>query len=165
MEYLPVGWRIRHQWVLVVGGGEAALSPAQRLHEAGARLRVVAPSINAELGELAGRGGQAQHLDPRGAGAVYAGDNDPPRTIRRQHQRIVGQPQVGFNVWPYTQQTLEDARHPHELTRGEGLTLNVDYAQMGVGGDNSWGARPHDQYELHPDRTYTYSFRVEPLRD
>ncbi|MEF8788481.1 MAG: beta-galactosidase domain 4-containing protein, partial [Planctomycetota bacterium] len=78
--------------------------------------------------------------------------------------RIVGLPQVGFNVWPYTQQELEDARHPYELTRAGALTLNVDAAQMGVGGDTSWGARPHDQYELHPEGTYTCSFRMEPVR-
>lgn len=56
MEYLPAGWRIRDQWALVVGGGEAALSAARRLHEAGARLRVVALSVNEELAWLAAQG-------------------------------------------------------------------------------------------------------------
>mgnify|MGYP000565405395 CR=1 FL=1 len=53
MEYLPVGWRIRGQWALVTGGGELALSAARRLHAAGARLRVVALSVNEELAGLA----------------------------------------------------------------------------------------------------------------
>lgn len=56
MEYLPVGWRLRHQWVLVVGGGEAALGVARRLHEAGACLRVVALSAHEELAALAAQG-------------------------------------------------------------------------------------------------------------
>jgi beta-galactosidase len=30
---------------------------------------------------------------------------------------------------------------------------------MGVGGDNSWGALPHEAYQL-PARTYEYRFRL-----
>ena len=55
MEYLPAGWRIRGQWALVTGGGEAALSAARRLDAAGARLRVVALAVNEELAWLAAR--------------------------------------------------------------------------------------------------------------
>jgi beta-galactosidase len=33
---------------------------------------------------------------------------------------------------------------------------------MGVGGDNSWGARIHKQYRLL-DKKYEYSFRVRPV--
>ncbi len=32
---------------------------------------------------------------------------------------------------------------------------------MGVGGDNSWGARPHKQY-LIPVQKYSYSIRLKP---
>ena len=35
----------------------------------------------------------------------------------------------------------------------------IDLKQMGVGGDNSWGARPHDQYTLSPGN-YDYSFML-----
>ncbi len=41
--------------------------------------------------------------------------------------------------------------------------MNLDYRQMGVGGDDSWGAWPHAQYRL-PARAYGYKFRLEPLR-
>jgi hypothetical protein len=34
--------------------------------------------------------------------------------------------------------------------------------QMGVGGDNSWGAKPHPQY-LIPAGDYTFQFRMRPL--
>ncbi len=40
--------------------------------------------------------------------------------------------------------------------------LNLDWRQMGVGGDNSWGARPHEEYTLEP-RPYTYRFRLRPF--
>jgi len=33
---------------------------------------------------------------------------------------------------------------------------------MGVGGDNSWGARPHDEYTIFP-REYSYRFRLRPF--
>ena len=40
----------------------------------------------------------------------------------------------------------------------------IDYKQMGVGGDNSWGARPHDKYTLYPGE-YSYSFMLIPFRE
>jgi len=71
MEYLPVAWRLREQTVLLVGGGEIALRKARLLARAGARLRVVAPEIEAELLQLIEQQGgqwlphnyQAEHLD------------------------------------------------------------------------------------------------------
>ena len=33
---------------------------------------------------------------------------------------------------------------------------------MGVGGDNSWGARPHPEYTLEPE-PYSYRFRLRPF--
>jgi uroporphyrin-III C-methyltransferase/precorrin-2 dehydrogenase/sirohydrochlorin ferrochelatase len=57
MEYLPVGWRVRQQWVLIAGGGEAALGVARRLHDAGACLRVVALAVNEELAWLTAQSG------------------------------------------------------------------------------------------------------------
>jgi beta-galactosidase len=42
------------------------------------------------------------------------------------------------------------------------VNLNVDLGQMGVGGDNSWGALIHPQYRLL-DRKYEYSFRIRPV--
>ncbi len=37
--------------------------------------------------------------------------------------------------------------------------LNIDLRQRGVGGDNSWGALPHDQYRML-DKKYTYSYVI-----
>ena len=42
------------------------------------------------------------------------------------------------------------------------VNLNVDLNQMGVGGDNSWGAYTHPQYRLLSDK-YEYSFRIRPI--
>ena len=41
----------------------------------------------------------------------------------------------------------------------------VNHRQMGVGGDNSWGAHTHDEYKLFANRDYSYSYRLRPLTD
>jgi len=46
---------------------------------------------------------------------------------------------------------------PHDL-----INLNVDLGQMGIGGDDSWGARIHPQYRLLGN-SYEYSFRMRPI--
>ncbi|MFX0065112.1 MAG: hypothetical protein ACFFC7_23310, partial [Candidatus Hermodarchaeota archaeon] len=42
------------------------------------------------------------------------------------------------------------------------VSLHIDYKQMGVGGDNSWGALPHEQYRLFA-KSYSYRFRLRPF--
>jgi len=66
-----------------------------------------------------------------------------------------------MSAWDCDPRELEEARHVNELARGHIITVNIDYKQMGVGGDNSWGARPHPEYTLYP-MTYSYSFRLRP---
>jgi beta-galactosidase len=70
------------------------------------------------------------------------------------------------SAWPFLPDALAldrtRSRHGAEL-RDEGLTtLNLDYGQMGVGGDNSWGARTHAEYTL-PARPYHYGFTLRPF--
>jgi beta-galactosidase len=66
---------------------------------------------------------------------------------------------LNFSVWPFSMEDLEKANHINELNEKDFITLNIDLGQMGVGGDDSWGALPHDKYILWP-KEYTYSFRV-----
>jgi beta-galactosidase len=42
------------------------------------------------------------------------------------------------------------------------VVFNVDLRQMGVGGDTSWGAKPHDEYMLFPKECST-SYRLRPF--
>jgi beta-galactosidase len=69
---------------------------------------------------------------------------------------------VGFNAWPYSQASLEKAKHQWDLSDEGEITVNVDAIQMGVGGDNSWGARPHDD-DMVGKGEYGISFIVEGL--
>ncbi len=38
----------------------------------------------------------------------------------------------------------------------------MDFRQMGLGGDDSWGAIPHKEYQLDAVE-YNYRFRLSPL--
>ncbi len=51
-----------------------------------------------------------------------------------------------FSALPYTPHELENARHLYELPRDDNKTIVRCAAfQRGVGGDNSWGAKPHKE--------------------
>lgn len=73
-----------------------------------------------------------------------------------------GEP-LSMSAWPYTQQELNDKDHTHELVESDFITLNIDYKQMGVGGDDSWTifSRPHEPYRLDAEY-YSYSFVILP---
>ena len=61
-------------------------------------------------------------------------------------------PQFDFSALPYTTEDLtQDKRgdkHPADIAARDFVTLDLDYGQMGVGGDDSWGALTHPQYQL-----------------
>jgi len=59
-------------------------------------------------------------------------------------------------------QTSRGTMHPTDLVERDFVELNIDYKQTGVGGEDSWGARPYPQYTLFP-QDYAYRFRICPL--
>jgi len=73
-----------------------------------------------------------------------------------------GRPFLSVNALRYGTEDLNAAMHPHELPAREDVTLNLDWAQQGVGGDNSWGDWPHDE-DLIPCAQYEYSFTLQPF--
>jgi beta-galactosidase len=75
----------------------------------------------------------------------------------------VGLPLLSVNALHHTTDDLQAAEHPHELPRRDFTVLNLDWKQQGVGGDDSWGAWPHEQY-LIPCQEQSYSFRLRPFR-
>lgn len=54
-------------------------------------------------------------------------------------------------------------RHINDVKPRDLTSVNLNYKQMGVGGDNSWGAWTHEQYRL-TGKSYTYSFRMKALK-
>jgi beta-galactosidase len=53
-------------------------------------------------------------------------------------------------------------RHACDVRKSGFITLHIDYAQMGVGGDNSWGAPVHTEYTI-PAKEYSYKFCIKPF--
>lgn len=100
------------------------------------------------------------HVDVRHA-AVYNGNNGIS---------IVGLQPLNVTLLPVNHADLDPGltrkqMHPTDIVYSlDNVYLNVDLAQRGLGGDNSWGALPHDQYRLL-DRHYTYSFTLSPYTD
>ena len=74
----------------------------------------------------------------------------------------IGLPLLSANALHYGTQDLNVGEHPFELPHRDTITLNLDLRQQGVGGDDSWGAWPHDEYMIAV-QNYSYRFRLHPL--
>ena len=61
-----------------------------------------------------------------------------------------------------TAHELENAAHGNELPRRQYTVVRAALAQMGVGGDNSWGARTHDEYLIDVSGKLCFTFCWEP---
>ncbi|MER5429397.1 glycoside hydrolase family 2 TIM barrel-domain containing protein [Streptomyces sp. NPDC002588] len=77
---------------------------------------------------------------------------------------VSGEPLLEVNASHLTPEDLSvGARHDYQLTPRAEVVLRLNHRQMGVGGDNSWGAHTHDEYKLFADRDYSYTYRLRPL--
>ncbi len=81
----------------------------------------------------------------------------------------IGQPLLSASAYQFLNENLDyipkTNRHGKLLEpRWDVVTLNIDYRQMGVGGDTSWGwrAQAHPEYSL-PAREYSYRFYLRPF--
>ena len=53
-------------------------------------------------------------------------------------------------------------QHSSDITPRNLTVLHVDHLQRGLGGDNSWGALPHDEYRLLKKKySYKYHIRIK----
>ncbi|WP_233531061.1 glycoside hydrolase family 2 TIM barrel-domain containing protein [Paenibacillus alkalitolerans] len=77
--------------------------------------------------------------------------------------RIEGKPAIELNALPWTPSQLEAYDHPYKLPVSGQTVVRINYKQMGVGGDDSWGARTHPEFTLLSNRSYMYSFVLKPL--
>ena len=80
---------------------------------------------------------------------------------------IHGVPKISFSAHFNPIEDFDDGeakrqRHINDIIPRNFISLNIDYKQMGVGGDNSWGARTWKKYQLEP-KDYKYSFIVKPI--
>lgn len=68
-----------------------------------------------------------------------------------------------FSALPYTSHELENARHVYDLPPVQRSVLCASLFQMGVGGDNSWGARTLPEYCYPAGRAYCFRFRFKGI--
>ncbi|MFK0120176.1 glycoside hydrolase family 2 TIM barrel-domain containing protein [Streptomyces sp. NPDC090994] len=77
-----------------------------------------------------------------------------------------GEPLLEVNASRFTPEDLSTGvRHDYQLTPRDAVVLRLNHRQMGVGGDNSWGAHTHDEFKLFADRDYSYTYRLRPITD
>ncbi|WP_372756109.1 glycoside hydrolase family 2 TIM barrel-domain containing protein [Mariniflexile sp.] len=53
--------------------------------------------------------------------------------------------------------------HTTDIKKRDLVNINIDYKQMGVGGDNSWGRMPHDKYQIKA-QDLSYGYFIEPIK-
>ena len=68
-----------------------------------------------------------------------------------------------FSALPYTPHEMENAMHPYELPEVHYTVVRAAKDQMGIGGDDSWGARTHEEYLLKTDKKMEFSFVFKGL--
>jgi beta-galactosidase len=80
-----------------------------------------------------------------------------------------GAPTFDGSVHQYPYEDLDHIRYGQkhgklDIQPKDQVDWLIDYKQMGVGGDNSWGARPHKQYTLDP-KPYSLDFLLIPFEE
>jgi beta-galactosidase len=67
------------------------------------------------------------------------------------------------NFSPYTAFELENAKHHYELPNIHYTVVTIAGQQMGVGGDDSWGAPVHGEYLISAEEDLEFEFVISPF--
>ena len=87
----------------------------------------------------------ARLVDAKGRGMMFEGD------------------ELSFSALPYTPHELENAAHVYELPQVYHTIVRVALAQMGVGGDDSWGSLVHPEYHIDVTKPLEFTFRFKGI--
>ena len=87
----------------------------------------------------------ARLVDAKGRGMMFEGD------------------ELSFSALPYTPHELENAAHVYELPQVHHTIVRVALAQMGVGGDDSWGSLVHPEYHIDVTKPLEFTFRFRGI--
>ncbi len=71
--------------------------------------------------------------------------------------------QLSFSALPYTPHEIESAEHLYELPPIYYTVIRVAKEQMGVGGDNSWGALTHPEFILPTGEALHFEFSLKGI--
>jgi len=70
---------------------------------------------------------------------------------------------LSVGVRNFSTEDMEKSAYTFELTRLNKVLVNIDLAQNGVGGNNSWGATALPEYLL-PATDFSYRFHIQPIK-
>ncbi|MEG0517516.1 MAG: glycoside hydrolase family 2 TIM barrel-domain containing protein [Bacteroidales bacterium] len=82
--------------------------------------------------------------------------------------KVSGAPYISTSAYLFPTEDLSEVdlkkhqRHLSDIVEKDMVTWNIDWKQMGVGGDTSWGAYPHQPY-LIPASRCEFTFRIAPM--
>ena len=76
----------------------------------------------------------------------------------KQKLRIEGLQPLCFKAWPWTEEDIENAKHPFELPVRDFINVSIDLNIHGVGCNDGWGARTLDKYTIDANKPYSYGF-------
>jgi beta-galactosidase len=73
-----------------------------------------------------------------------------------------GLPLLSVNALHHSAEDMDQAGHHHQMPTRPETYLNLDWRQMGLGGDDSWGALPLEKYRIKAG-PLAYRFRLRPI--
>ncbi|WP_430816744.1 glycoside hydrolase family 2 TIM barrel-domain containing protein [Carboxylicivirga sp. RSCT41] len=81
--------------------------------------------------------------------------------------KISGAPTLGFSalhnpIEDFDQVNHQEHKHINDIVKKDGVYITFDLKQMGVAGDNSWGATPYKEYTV-PAQAYQFQVSIEPV--
>ena len=103
----------------------------------------------------------AKVTNRKGRGLLFVSEKQADPTLgesKAAENSVVTERYMGFSALPYTPNQLEEATHPNELPKTHFTVIRADLMQMGVGGDDSWGAKPHNEYHVKNNQKLEFSF-------
>ena len=87
----------------------------------------------------------AKVMDYKGRGMLFSGDA------------------MSFSALPYTPHEMENAKHAYELPPVHYTVVRVALGQMGIAGDDSWGAKTHKEFLLQPKKKMEFEFSFKGI--
>ena len=82
---------------------------------------------------------------------------------------VYGDAPLSVSAWNFPMEDIEYVSamvrnvHGGSIVKKDMVWLNIDHRQMGVGGDNTWGAQVHTPYTITP-REWRYGFTIKNIR-
>lgn len=89
------------------------------------------------------------------------------RNKENQGLMIAGFPMIEFSAQNYILKDFDQPdkkvnKHTTDITPRDFISVDMDFSQTGMAGDDSWWSRAHPEYTLYPG-DYCYSYRIRPL--